>query len=199
MGVHLKCCEDPGDEEKRQESADAIANWLGDLRTVSGKIDLPQDTPMVVLGDMNFYDEGDQPELTILTGDIQNEDDYGPDIKGDWDGSDLIDPIPTDPITGDTWTLWGWESRADRFMVTDSVLNIGNAYILNTTKLPQDELDANGLEEYDTANIPTSTSDHLPVVVDFRDPDYCRADLNFDGIVNVSDLLILIGNWGPCK
>ena len=25
------------------------------------------------------------------------------------------------------------------------------------------------------------------------------ADLNADGIVNVSDLLIVIGNWGPCE
>jgi len=25
------------------------------------------------------------------------------------------------------------------------------------------------------------------------------ADINGDGIVDVSDLLILIGNWGPCE
>ena len=26
----------------------------------------------------------------------------------------------------------------------------------------------------------------------------CTGDLNFDGIVDVSDLLIVIGNWGVC-
>jgi hypothetical protein len=25
------------------------------------------------------------------------------------------------------------------------------------------------------------------------------ADINFDGIVDVSDLLIVVGNWGPCE
>jgi len=26
-----------------------------------------------------------------------------------------------------------------------------------------------------------------------------QADLNFDGIVDVSDLLIVVGSWGPCE
>ena len=25
------------------------------------------------------------------------------------------------------------------------------------------------------------------------------ADVNEDGVVNVSDLLLIIGNWGPCE
>ncbi len=29
-------------------------------------------------------------------------------------------------------------------------------------------------------------------------PESCPADLNGDGIVDVPDLLLLLGNWGPC-
>ena len=35
------------------------------------------------------------------------------------------------------------------------------------------------------------------VVTNFR--ELCRADLNGDGAVNVSDLLILLAGWGPCQ
>ena len=51
LGVHLKCCGDPGGSEdaSRQDSADAIANWLGDARGVSrpsgDQVTLPPDTP----------------------------------------------------------------------------------------------------------------------------------------------------------
>ncbi len=197
LGVHLKAGGETDDELQRQESADGIAHWLGDLRTAGEEVDLPLNTPMVVFGDLNFYSEGTQPELTILTGDIQNEAYYGPDIKGDWDESDLEDVMPVDPMTGDLWTIWNYKSRIDRFMVTDSVSETGNTFILNTMTLTQEELDANGLEASDTHD--TVTSDHLPVVVDFRDPAHCTADLNNDGVIDVSDLLIVIGNWGACS
>jgi hypothetical protein len=105
--------------------------------------------------------------------------------------------MPVDPMTGDLWTIWNYKSRIDRFMVTDSVSETGNTFILNTMTLTQEELDANGLEASDTHD--TVTSDHLPVVVDFRDPAHCTADLNNDGVIDVSDLLIVIGNWGACS
>jgi endonuclease/exonuclease/phosphatase family metal-dependent hydrolase len=202
LGVHMKAFDDIYSQELRQWTADAIASWLGKCRTNSEEITLPQNTPMVVLGDTNFYpDQGNEPELAIMEGDIQHESFFGPDIKGDWDNSNLTDPIPLDPITGDEWTYWKSPdyaaSRVDRFMFTDSVVQVGNNFILNTTTLPEDELLLNGLELLDTTE--GFTSDHLPVVVDFQAPVACEADLNFDGIVDVSDLLIVVGNWGPCE
>jgi len=41
-------------------------------------------------------------------------------------------------------------------------------------------------------------SDLLVVIDQWRLTD-SPADLNFDGIVDVSDLLIVVGNWGPCE
>jgi endonuclease/exonuclease/phosphatase family metal-dependent hydrolase len=194
LGVHMKCCS--SGEDERQLTANAIANWLGDARTEGDEIDLQQDTPMIILGDMNFYSEGSQPEITIITGDITDEKTYGPDIKGDWDESNMADPLPLDPITGNSFTLWDWKNRTDRFIVTDSVIDIGNSFILNTTTLPENELIANCLEALDTTE--NRTSDHLPVVVDFREPFNCENDLTNDGVIDVIDLLIVIDGWGPC-
>ena len=39
----------------------------------------------------------------------------------------------------------------------------------------------------------------LLIVLGYWGNNTPEADLNFDGIVNVNDLLILIGNWGPCE
>ena len=200
MGVHLKAYSDCLSILKKQDAADSIANWIGDLRTPGGAVDLPQDTLVVLLGDTNFYTEGDQPERTLLTGDILNEARYGPDIKGDWDESDLVDLKPMQPGSGDTWTWWASDdfdaSRTDRVIVTNSVMQRHNSFTLNTTVLPEDVLDAYGLELDDTTR--EVTSDHLPVVVDFRDPQYCVADLNHDGSVGVEDLLLVIANWNNC-
>ncbi|MDG2054864.1 MAG: endonuclease/exonuclease/phosphatase family protein [Phycisphaerales bacterium] len=195
LAVHMKAQEDSESEAKRQRHCDAIANWLGDARTPGEDFDdLPQDTPMVVVGDMNFYLEGGQPELTLRTGEIQDEGTFGQSIKGDWDNSDLTDPQPIDPITGEAWTLWNWESRTDRFIYTDSVVDLGNTFILNTMMLSRNLLNEYGLVDTDTTR--DMTSDHLPVVVDFRPRLECTGDINGDLIVNVDDFSQFLVQFG---
>ena len=175
LGCHLKCCGTAGGTEdvSRQKSADAIANWLGDARGVSrpsgNNISLPLDTPMIALGDFNLVG-GPQPENTLITGNIQGEVTYGPDVKGDWDGTDMADLMPADPFTGDTFT---WQSdgtfpnsRLDRFFYTDHVGIVANKFVLNTNTMTPAALAAAGLQASDT--LKTSTSDHLPIVMDLR-------------------------------
>ncbi len=177
LGVHLKCCGDPGgsEDESRQASADAIANWFADARGAvrpSGNhiVLLPQ-TPIITLGDFNLVG-GPQPGDTLLTGDIQDETTYGPDIKGDWDSSDLTDAAPSDPFTGDTFTwqgsYWYPPSRLDRFIYTDSAATVANSFILNSQTMSALARSVTGLQYDDTD--PDSTSDHLPVAVDLRLP-----------------------------
>lgn len=171
MGVHLKCCDRYStDQEKRQESADAIANWMADARTTGGNIDLPEGTPMIVLGDFNLVggDNGDQPEQTLITGDIQDEATYGADRKGDWDNTDLLDLTPANPFNGSTGT-WSSSyatpfSRLDRFLITDSVIDVANSGVLNTMTMSSSVLSAAGLQSDDTE----SAADHLPIYMDMR-------------------------------
>lgn len=175
LGVHLKCCGDPGGSEdaSRQDSADAIVNWLGDARGVvraSGdNVVLADDTPMIVLGDFNMVG-GPQPENTFITGDIQDEATYGADVSGDWDASDMTNLMPQDPFTGDTFTWQGSQSfppsALDRMFYTDSVVTVANSFILNTDTMSAPALAAAGLQAGDT--LMANTSDHLPIVLDVR-------------------------------
>jgi len=196
LGVHLKCCGDPGgsEDQKRQKSADAIANWLGDARGVSrpsgDNVVLPSNTPMIVLGDFNFVG-GPQPELTLRTGNIIDEGTYGPDVKGDWDNSDLTDLVPVDPFTGDnfTWQGSGWypPSRLDRFYYTDSVVAVASSFILNTDTMTSQALNNAGLHASDT--LPSSTSDHLPIVMDVSASSLTGGctDTDGDGVCDPND------------
>mgnify|MGYP004005900609 CR=1 FL=1 len=201
LGVHFKCCDYPGDNEKRQKSADAIATWMGDARLQGRHIDLPWGTPMILTGDMNLVG-GPQPELTLLTGDVIEESYYCSDIKGDWDNSDLLDVAPVDLNTGNDYTWQGSDwydpSRLDRFMVTESVMNIANKFVLNSDTMSSYELNQLGLNSSDT--LPSVTSDHLPIVLDFQPSQQlasCSSDINGDGIVSITDLLGIIDSWSP--
>lgn len=169
MGVHLKCCNTDGTEDNlRQRSADAIAKWLGDGRQSGGSITLPANTPMVVAGDFNLVG-GPQPEATIRTGNIIDEATFGPDVKGDWDGTDMLDVMPRNPFnnTTNTWPSNDTTptSRLDRFYIQDSVTEAVTSFILNTRSLNPTQLANAGLQANDTS---PAVSDHLPIVLDIR-------------------------------
>ncbi|MBC8309659.1 MAG: hypothetical protein ISR75_01045 [Phycisphaerales bacterium] len=201
LGVHLKCCNYSDEDIKRQKSADAIATWMGDARFVGRNIDLPFGTPMVLTGDMNLVG-GPQPELTLITGDIIEEADYCQDVKGDWDNSDLLDLVPVDPNTGDSFTWqgsWDWPpSNLDRIMITDSVISVANNFVFNTDTMTAQELKLLGVQNSDTWE--SVSSDHLPIVMDFQPTQQatsCSGDIDGDGIIGVSDILAVIGDWAP--
>ncbi|HRX84130.1 MAG TPA: hypothetical protein P5572_03845 [Phycisphaerae bacterium] len=175
MGVHLKCCGNPGGSEdaSRQDSADAIANWMGDARGVArpsgNNIALPAGTPMFVLGDFNLVG-GPQPGDTIVTGDIQDNSTYGPDVKGDWDNSNITDLLPADPFTGSlvTWQGSGSypPSTLDHMFYTDDAVTIAHSFVFNTATMSAAARAALGVQAGDT--LEANSSDHLPIVADLR-------------------------------
>lgn len=160
----------------RQVHADEIVRWIRDIRTPGGEIDLPPNTPIVVLGDFNVYDTDPAYHLTtLLTGDIVNEDDYGPDIAPDWDGTSLADALPRHNARGDDVYTWRDDTQEfnpgalDRILYTDSAIAVSHAFVLNTTDMTEAELAGSGLKAGDVMlDAGTGRYDHLPLVVDME-------------------------------
>ena len=156
-----------GDQDaERQEEADSFIAYLRDLQTPGGAVDMPSGTPFVLTGDLNLV--GDRAQLdTLLKGDIHDTASFGPPHAPDWDGSDLEDlfPLQAGRAFAYTWRDDGgsfWPGKLDYMIISDSVLEVAQQFVLNSAVLPDEVLAAHGMERYDT-----EASDHLPVVVDF--------------------------------
>lgn len=178
MNNHYKCCDPEKYDKRRQRQSDAIVNWVRDARTPGGNIDLPEGSAIAVVGDLNIVGSF-QPVQTLLDGDIIDEEKYGEDFPPDWDDTDMTDAHPLHNIDGPddyTWRSDDQEekrgfgpSRMDYIVYTDSVLEVVQKFVLNTTTMSQDTLAAAGLTTYDvTVDDVGREYDHLPLVADFR-------------------------------
>lgn len=162
--AHLPCC---GNNVDRQLEIDAIMAFVRDAKAGNGTLQLQENTPIIIVGDMNFV--GYQQQLTtLLTGNIINENIYGTDFNPDWDESALRDsrPYTTGLPMNFTWFDEGSSfgpGRLDFIAYSGSVLELTNNYTLFTRTLPQDTLSEYNLLEHDAV----IASDHLPVVSDF--------------------------------
>lgn len=162
IAAHLRCC---GANEERQLEADAFAQFILDAKQEGGVITLPDNTPILMAGDLNLVGYSQQLK-TLLTGDIINEK-YGDGGMLDWDNTPLEDVISlhTDEPVAITWRNDKgsfWPGRLDYTIITNSVMNVVNAFTIETTQMSEERLLANGLEKNDTDN----ASDHLPKVTD---------------------------------
>ncbi len=174
LSSHFKCCEGHRNDPIRQRQADGIVSWLRAAYAGAGEFDLPACMPVVVAGDLNLVG-GRQPMETLLTGDIQDEAEFGPDFPPDWDGTELTDAHPLQNGSGPADYTWrkdrsGYDpGRLDFVIYSDSVLEPVNCFILNTTTMSAADLATCGLERTDVAEtVRGGDLDHLPVVVDFR-------------------------------
>ncbi len=174
VSAHPPCCDK---EEERQRELDGIAAWLRELQIPGGVLeppeeppldfDLPVGTPIIIAGDMNLVG-GARQVRTLTDGDIVNEETFGPSHAADWDGTPLADAWPR--VTGGREVFTWRDARSsfspgklDYIVYSDSVLELRNAFALETTGLTTDDLARYGLEAEDTLD----ASDHLPVVADF--------------------------------
>jgi hypothetical protein len=90
-----------------------------------------------------------------------------------------------------TYRSGGSTSRLDYIIYSDSALDVGNKFVLNTVSMIPAQRTATGLQQFDTAQGNSSTYfDHLPVVVDFRLFDFAEADFNYSRGVDATDLAI---------
>ncbi len=173
---HFKSSGGEANDELRQEEADALVNWLRDARTPGDSVDLPENTPIVVVGDLNTVG-GPQIIKTVLTGDIQDEQRFGADAAPDWDDSPMTDAKPKHNAVGPDVYTWRNDrsefdpGRLDYVIYSDSVMEVAHSFVLNTTTMSEKLLADAGLETYDVCDDGVGVVfDHLPLVVDFRLP-----------------------------
>ena len=160
----------------RQTHADTTIAWIRDLKTPGDEIDLPSNTPFMVLGDLNVYDTDPAHHLTtLLSGDIENEKKFGEDTAPDWDDTALADALPSHNGLGTETYTWRDDTQEfnpgvlDHILYTDSLIQLEGGFVLNTMSLSESALAAAGLQAGDIALDPEAGDyDHLPLVVDIH-------------------------------
>jgi len=159
FNAHLSCCDK---DLARQNQADSFIAYLRAMRER-----IAADTPFYLVGDLNLVGSAG-PLATMLSGDVADDQTFGPDSPPDWDGTGLVDALPLQLGTNRA-TTWQaplsrfWPGRLDYVLYSDATLAVSRAFVLSTAVLPGEALAAFGLEPDDSA----VASDHLPVVVDF--------------------------------
>ncbi len=151
---------------ERQNEINGWNNFLVDAKTTGGNIDLPTNTPIVYLGDLNLV--GYSQQLTsLLTGIDENGNGSSPD----WDHSNLKSATA---LQTDINMYYSWRSdtdaagnfppgKLDYILYTGSVLNEEKSFVLQTEEMPTDRLALYNLDQNNTS----SASDHFPIVADF--------------------------------
>ena len=149
-------------EESRQVDADEIIMRLREWRNGTGPFELESNTPIVHVGDFN--QRAPSPILTTLTeGDIIDEASFGTDFPPDWDGTPILDLNSIQNADTVNYTVSrGRMVKIDYVFYTDSAIEVGNHYVLNTRIMTRDDLTTYNLEAADT----DSASDHLPTIMD---------------------------------
>ena len=177
INSHLKCCGGQTNDDKRQLEVDATVAFILDAKTPGGVINLPLETPFVILGDMNFV--GDRQQLiTLLTGEIINTTLFGSGGPPDWDNTDLKDLLSRQ---SDKRTAYTWRDdpgsfppgRLDYQIYSNSVINVEKDFVIQTEVMNASRLNQYGLQLLDTR----TASDHFPKV----------ADISFDFITDVEN------------
>ncbi|MFK7972835.1 MAG: T9SS type A sorting domain-containing protein [Bacteroidia bacterium] len=163
--AHPPCC---SNDQGRQQEIDAMMAFIRDAKAGTNGPQLRPNTPIVILGDMNLVGLNRQ-RTTMLTGDIEDNNQYGADFTPDWNGDDLIDAKPF--ATGLPMAITWWQlsssfapGRLDYLIYSDSNMELENNFALFTETMPAAELAAFGLQASDA----TEGSDHLPLIGDFR-------------------------------
>jgi len=172
--AHPPCC---SNDQGRQDEIDAFMAFLRESKD-GGEFDIAENTPIVIVGDMNLVGLNQQVK-TMLTGDIINEVEYGQDFSPDWDGTALEDVKPFNPGMPTTFTWYNENSsfgagRLDYIVYSGSVLELGTNFSLHSKTLPQEFLDTTFLQRNDTYE----ASDHLPIVADFRNKEVTNSEVD---------------------
>ena len=193
---HLKCCGGASNEAQRQSEADEYMAFQRDAMTEGGLVDVPVGTPIVFGGDLNMVGLA-APIVTLQTGDIFDNGEYGPDFSPDWDGSGMLElPIlQADRPMDYTWRNDGsvyMPGKLDYALVSDGVVDVVHMFGLQTQDMAEERLSQYGLLAGDT----WAASDHLPIVVDLAMGGTAMQDVDEDGVPDAVDNCAEVPNPG---
>lgn len=163
INCHLACCDN---DDQRNEEVAEILEYIEDIKTNSASVSVAADSPILILGDMNFVGDSQQPE-DFLSGQAA-----GPDWGGNMEDSK---PLTTGSNASFTWynEFSSFSpGRLDYLIYSGSVLKVKNSFNLFTPSLSAEILDSYGLGQNDSQ----IASDHLAVVVDFDSEKISTAD-----------------------
>lgn len=162
---HPTCC---SNDVARQEQIDRVASYILDAKSPGGRVNIPFNTPISIIGDFNLVGWSQQLK-TIIEGDIVNTGTYGQGNPLDWDGSDMDNAscLHVEKPAFFTWrspTSSFGPGKLDYVLYTGSVMEEMNSFTLDTDELPAATLSQFGLNRNDT----DVASDHLPLFADFK-------------------------------
>lgn len=152
---------------ERQLEIDEMMAFIRDAKERGGSVTLEQDTPILIIGDLNLVGYAQQLE-TLLSGDVVNPQ-FKPKFVPDWDSSNFsaLEARLTALPMFYTWysaTSTYSPGKLDFMIYSDYVLNSEKSFILFTPEMHTDTLQTHGLKKMDA----TIASDHLPLVSDFK-------------------------------
>jgi len=169
LNCHFRCCDA---DDKRQEEADGVIAFLRDAKSPGGRITLDNDTPIMLVGDLNLVGERRQYQ-TLITGDIADNARYGEDEAPGWNGDQLSDYVSRQPRSPFAYTWYSPGSsyapaRLDYILYTARTLHITDGLIMNTADMSEPEILRNGLRAEDAGE----ASDHFARYAEFywKDP-----------------------------
>ena len=178
IAMHNKSRSGEENVRLRQRQSDSIVRWIRNIRRPHYTTSIPDRTPILILGDLNVLaSEPADPAhhlTTLLTGNIVDEETFGPDFKLDWDGTNLVEVKPRHNSREKDSYTWRVDEAPfpagalDRIIYTDSLLSLNHSFVLNTTIMNPDELDESGLLKTDVLwEGRLGNYDHLPLIADF--------------------------------
>lgn len=149
VNVHYPCCDNDFD---RQAEVDRVMQFIREARLGRRNLDVPPLSPTIIMGDMNLVGSPRQ-YVSMITGDILINSNYGPDFAPDLDGTDMADALPKVLGSNLAYTWYSPDQsfspgRLDLCIYSDSRLDLLNAFCYQPST--------------------SQPSDHIPIVADFE-------------------------------
>ena len=141
INAHMSCCDNDSD---RQEQADDFVNFILDAKSTGGIVDLANETPFVLCGDLNLVGFSQQLQ-TLTSGEIIDTEAFGIGGGMNWSNNDLRDEICMHVETPFSYT---WRDitpspgsysygRLDYIIFSDDVMSSQKSFTIDTKFISQ--------------------------------------------------------------